>query len=556
MPASGNWPLTQTQSILVFIDSIRRMNRDVIRSALLYLLLANSVWGQARYHYVEDATVKPPAVPREFRAAWIATVANIDWPSKPGLPVQEQKNEMIAILDRAYQLRMNAVILQVRPTADAIYPSKLEPWSWYLTGKMGQAPRPYYDPLLFTITEARKRRLEVHAWFNPFRARHPSCKGNVSANHITKLRPDLIRKYGSLEWLDPGDPQVQSHSLSVILDVLKRYDLDGIHIDDYFYPYPVKLRDGKVRSFPDSKTYLRYRRAGGRLTVDDWRRDNVNRFVKHLYAAIKRTKPWVKFGISPFGIWRPGYPKQIKGMDAFKTLYADALLWWQLGWVDYLAPQLYWSIADQGQSFPVLLKWWAAQNKQKRHLWPGISIAGTRSDRHPFEILKQINATRLQAGVDGQIHYGMNCILTNRQNIAYYLQKNAYKSFVLPPASPWLTTKRVTKPRLLFGIRPNSDIAAFTWRPTGEEPKYWILQERFGNEWKTSILPGGQKTKYVEGNLATRLPGQIALTPIDRYGQSGPPFRATRRPVKPAVTLRSRPLPTKAPERYKMQPAK
>lgn len=531
------------------------MSADVIRPALFILLLANALFGQTRFAYVEDPTVKPPGIAREFRAAWIATVANIDWPSKPGLPVQQQKNEMIAILDRAYQLRMNAVILQVRPTADAIYPSRLEPWSWYLTGKMGEAPKPYWDPLKFTIDEARKRRLEVHAWFNPFRARHPSCKGNVAANHITKLRPDLVRRYGSLEWLDPGDPQVQSHSLRVILDVLKRYDVDGIHIDDYFYPYPNKTRAGKVIPFPDTKTYTRYRSAGGKLNVKDWRRDNVNRFVKHLYTAVKREKPWVKFGISPFGIWRPGYPKQIKGMDAYDVLYADALLWWQLGWVDYLAPQLYWSIADKGQSFPVLLNWWAAQNKMKRHLWPGLSIAGTRSDRHPNEILRQINATRLQSGVDGQIHYGMNCILTNRQNIAVYLQRNAYQEYLLPPASPWLTNTKPKKPRLFFGDRPEQNVATFNWRHTDTQPKYWVLQERIGTKWFTSVLPGGQRTKFFQGNLSTRLPTQVALTPIDRYGQAGPPFLASRS-TNQLRSLRTRPQTRKQVERYRMEPAK
>ncbi|MBT6148730.1 MAG: family 10 glycosylhydrolase, partial [Gemmatimonadetes bacterium] len=388
---------------------------------------------------------------REFRAVWVATVDNIDWPSEPGLPTQQQKSEALAILDNAVALGLNAIVLQVRPHCDALYPSTLEPWSSYLTGVQGTPPSPYYDPLQLWTNEAHARGLELHAWFNPFRADHPANPSEMAPDAIALRSPELAVTLGDkgYRWLDPSRQEVHDHSLAVIRDVVERYDIDGIHLDDYFYPYP-SYNDGQ--DFPDDMTWARYVDGGGDLNRSDWRRHHVDRFVERLYRVVKSTKPSVKVGISPFGIWRPGYPKQIKGMDAFKTLYADALLWWQLGWVDYLAPQLYWSIADQGQSFPVLLKWWAAQNKQKRHLWPGISIAGTRSDRHPFEILKQINATRLQAGVDGQIHYGMNCILTNRQNIAYYLQKNAYKSFVLPPASPWLTTKRVTKPRLLFGI--------------------------------------------------------------------------------------------------------
>lgn len=521
----------------------------MIRIALFLCLLSPVLGSSAgtRYRYVEDSNVTPPPLVREFRGAWIATVANIDWPSKPGLSVERQKTEMIAILDRARQLRMNAVILQVRPTSDAIYPSKLEPWSYYLTGKMGQPPKPYYDPLAFTISEAKKRMLEVHAWFNPFRARHPSAKGNVSPKHITQQRPELIRRYGSLEWLDPGDPQVQSHSLRVILDVLQRYDVDGIHIDDYFYPYPLKRRDGGVVPFPDAKTYARYQRAGGKLARDDWRRDNVNRFVKHLYTSVKRHKPWVSFGISPFGIWRPGYPKSIKGMDAYATLYADALSWWQLGWVDYLTPQLYWSIEAKGQSFPVLLNWWAAQNKMGRHLWPGMSVRGTTEDRHPFEILKQVGAARSQSGVSGHVHYGMNSILTNRLGIAHYLQNHAYQTPALVPASPWLTSRRMPKPKLMFGSRENGNLAAFHWRPrTTTEAKYWVIQEKLGTNWTTTFLPGGQKSKFVHGPLDTRLPDAVAVTPIDLYGVAGVPFRA-RRHVIPA--LRAQPPPAPRPGR-------
>jgi len=498
--------------------------------SIVLLLSCLRVIGQATFRYVEDGRVNAPPVAREFRAAWIATVANIDWPSQPGLPPEQQRTEMIAILDRAYHLRMNAVILQVRPTSDALYPSKLEPWSWYLTGKMGEAPDPYYDPLLFTIREAHRRNLEVHAWFNPFRARHPSATGVVSPQHITRRRPDLVREYASLEWLDPGDPQVQSHALSVILDVLHRYDVDGIHIDDYFYPYPEKTRAGKIIPFPDAQTYARYRRAGGRLKVEDWRRDNVNRFVRHLYVAIKQKKPWVKFGISPFGIWRPGHPKEIKGMDAYDSLYADALTWWQLGWVDYLAPQLYWSIDQPAQSFPVLLNWWAAQNKKGRHLWPGISVRGTTEDRHPNEVLRQVGAVRRQPRATGQIYWGMNSILTNRLGVAHQLQQRAYTTPALVPASPWLTPTLPAKPQLHFGIRADKTLAAFHWQSGSTNAvSKWILQQNDGGEWTTRILPGGQHSVFIHPPFERNLPGAVVLTPIDRAGVAGSPFRATRR---------------------------
>ena len=497
---------------------------------ILLLCLGASAMAQGTFRFVEDARIEAPPVAREFRAAWIATVANIDWPSKPGLSPEEQRTEMIAILDRAYHLRMNAVILQVRPTSDAMYPSKLEPWSWYLTGRMGEAPEPYYDPLLFTIREAHRRNLEVHAWFNPFRARHPSAKGTVSPKHITRRRPDLVREYASLEWLDPGEPQVQSHALSVILDVLHRYDVDGIHIDDYFYPYPEKTRSGRIISFPDAKTYARYRRAGGRLELHDWRRDNVNRFVRHLYGAIKEKKPWVKFGISPFGIWRPGYPKTIKGMDAYESLYADALTWWQLGWVDYLAPQLYWGIDDQAQSFPVLLNWWSAQNKRGRHLWPGISVRGTRENREPVEVLRQVAVVRQQPRVTGQIYWGMNSILTNRLGVAHQLQQRAYPTAALVPASPWLSPTPPAKPQLSFGIRPDQTLAALHWQPGSTNAVHkWILQQRDDREWKTRILPGGQNSVFIHPPFDRNLPRAVVLTPVDRAGVSGPSFSAVRR---------------------------
>lgn len=488
------------------------------------------VSAQKRYSYVEVTDVALPTLPREFRAAWVATVGNIDWPSKPGLPVAKQKAEMIAILNRLQALKMNAVILQVRPTADALYPSKLEPWSWYLTGNMGQQPHPYYDPISFTIEQARRRGIEFHAWFNPFRARHPTCKGAVSKQHITRRRPDLVRKYGSLEWMDPGHPEVVAQSLRVIMDVVKRYDLDGVHIDDYFYPYPVKDRRGKVIDFPDRTTYQRYRSTGGKLAVADWRRDNVNRFVRTLYASIKKTKPWVKVGISPFGIWRPGHPPQIRGMDAYEEIYANALLWWQQGWVDYFTPQLYWPINPPAQSFPVLLKWWAAQNIQHRHLWPGISIWGTKGGRKAEEVVNQVAAARHQADVHGQVLYGMNGLLTNAVGVASALSRKVYTTRVLPPASPWLSSKRPAKPQVSFGLDPVSKLAGFHWRidsPTA--PRHWIMQTRIGGRWNSRILSGKEKTFFIRGDLIAQLPDYFALSAVDRNGVQGPPIVARKR---------------------------
>jgi len=238
----------------------------------------------------EESSIKPPAPMREFRAAWVATVANIDWPSRKGLSTGEQKAELLAILDRAAHLKLNAVIFQVRPACDALYASEIEPWSEFLTGTMGKAPEPYYDPLSFAIEEAHKRGLELHAWFNPYRAGHPSAKSPVSPNHITKARPQLVRHYGKQVWLDPGEKEVQEYSLSVVMDVLRRYDIDGVHFDDYFYPYKELDRSGNEVDFPDDTSWKRFG-ATGKLERDDWRRQNVDSFVQKVYDSIKATKP-------------------------------------------------------------------------------------------------------------------------------------------------------------------------------------------------------------------------------------------------------------------------
>src|SRR5262245_29382097 len=295
------------------------------------------------------SSARPPAVQRELRGAWIASVKNIDWPSKPGLSAAQQQTELVALLDRCAQLHLNAVFFQVRPACDALYESTLEPWSECLTGTMGRSPG--YDPLAFAVREARRRGLELHAWFNPFRARRPGATGAVARDHISKTRPSLVKSYGTSLWLDPAEREVQDHSLRVVLDVVKRYDVDGVHFDDYFYPYEEKDRQGRPLPFPDDSSWKRYLARGGQLARNDWRRDNVNTFVRQLQGSVRAQKTWVKFGISPFGIWRPGYPPSVKGLDAYDTLYADARRWLVEGWVDYLAPQLYWPTDAPEQSF-------------------------------------------------------------------------------------------------------------------------------------------------------------------------------------------------------------
>lgn len=360
---------------------------SILNSILVMMLLAALVVnsGCATIKTAAENTIDPAKVPeilREFRAVWVASVDNIDWPSEPGLPVARQKAELRALMDRAALLNMNAIILQVRPSADALYRSPYEPWSEYLTGEQGKAPEPLYDPLEFAIKEAHRRGLELHAWFNPFRAYHYAAKSGFSSDHIKNTCPELVLDYGRYYWLDPGQKEARQYSINVIMDVVRRYDIDGVHLDDYFYPYAELDEEGKAIPFPDSTSYARYVEEYGLMELGDWRRQNVNRFVEHLKKEIKKEKPDVRFGISPFGIWRPGYPEQIEGFDAYNHIYADSRKWLREGWIDYFTPQLYWPIEQISQSYPALLQWWHQQNYYQRHLWPGnyTSRVGKLSD--------------------------------------------------------------------------------------------------------------------------------------------------------------------------------
>ena len=463
------------------------------------------------------STVSPPALPREFRGAWVATVGNIDWPSKAGLTTAEQKTEFFALLDRAVLLKLNALVLQVRPGCDALYLSRLEPWSEYLTGTMGRAPEPYYDPLAFAVEEAHRRGLELHAWFNPFRARHNSARSPVAATHLSKTRPDLVRTYGKLLWLDPAERPVQDHCISVILDVLRRYDIDGVHLDDYFYPYPEKDAAGKSLAFPDGKTWQAYVKVGGKLTREDWRRENVNRFIQRLHEVIKAEKPWVKFGISPFGIWRPGNPPSVKGLDAYDSLFADSRRWLASGWLDYCSPQLYWNIDAKEQSFPELLKWWAGQNPLHRHLWPGLSLSPIGGTPRPAqEIVNQLKLTRAQAGAGGSLLWSMKRLAQNRDGIADALRQDAFTQPALVPASPWLGNQPPGKPRLAQGADATSGTTLLQWEPAvANEPiRWWLVQAKTGGRWAAQLHPANQRSMTITGDATEA----IAITALDRNG--------------------------------------
>jgi len=471
---------------------------------------------RAAEQYV-PSNIRLPAVPREFRGVWLASVKNIDWPSRPGLTTAQQKSELRALLDRAQQFRLNAVFLQVRPSCDALYASRIEPWSEYLAGRMGQPPSPFYDPLAFAVEEAHQRGLELHAWFNPYRARHTAALSPVSLDHISRTRPHLVKTYGKSLWLDPGAREVQEHSLSVVKDVVQRYDIDGVHFDDYFYPYPEKDEKGRPLAFPDGPSWGQYQKGGGRLGREDWRRENVNLFIVRVSQSIKALKPRVKFGIAPFGIWRPGHPPQIKGLDAYDDLYADARKWLRDGWLDYMAPQLYWGEERRETSFRALLHWWAGENTHHRHLWPGLDISRVGGSRAPEEIVEQVRATRAQSGADGNILWGARALTENRRGLAEVLARQVYQQPALPPAYPWLDRQPPGQPQILAGLSASGEVRV-TCQPTGSEPiQWWLVQTRASGLWTSTIVRGTQsETVFTFQNK----PEVIGVSAVDNCGNS------------------------------------
>jgi uncharacterized lipoprotein YddW (UPF0748 family) len=472
---------------------------------------------------VVDSTHEIPPMPREARGVWIASVSNMDWPSAPDLHADSQKAELRALLDRVVQLRMNLVILQVRAAGDALYPSSLEPWSEYLSGVMGRPPEPFYDPLAFAIDEAHARGLELHAWFNPYRARHPSSKSEIAPQHLSRARPDLVRTYGTHLWMDPGEPEVQNHTLRVILDVVSRYDVDGVHIDDYFYPYIENdPRTKRPIDFPDAPSWSRYLAAGGTLSRHDWRRSNVNKLVQRLHEDIRATKPWVKFGISPFGIWRPGHPESVRGLDAYVELYADSRKWLNNGWLDYFAPQLYWHSASPQQRYTDLMEWWVDENRQERHIWIGNAAYRVRGSQGwpPDELVNQISLTRANRGASGNIHFNMRSLFTNQGGVADAL-RSTYSYDALMPPTPWLDREPPQGPH----IRLLGDSLEIYPQGT-ERPVLYAVRMKFNDGWRAETIPASQ-LRYTVVRASGLLPAVIGVTAVDRNGNESDAVKIT-----------------------------
>ena len=392
---------------------------------------------------------------REFRAAWLATVVNLDWPPSSGQTTEAQKAALVEILDGLHELNVNVVLFQVRTECDAFYNSAYEPWSYWLTGRQGEAPDPYYDPLAFAIEECRKRGMELHAWFNPYRAERSEGSYALSAEHVASEHPEWTFVKDGLRMLDPGLPDVREYVTSVIMDVVRNYDVDGVHFDDYFYPYSGMLLE-------DDATFQNYSR--GFTSRSDWRRDNVNLLMQMVNDSIHAAKPHVKFGVSPFGIWKNGVPSGIVGMDAYSQIYCDAIAWLQDGSVDYLTPQCYWKIGG-GQDYIKLSRWWADQCETRgRHFYPGHG-AYRITDWTANEMPNQVNEDRSNAKTTGSVFFRVwDGLLDNPLGFADSLKNNFYRYPALPPVFEWGDTLKPNAPQnARFARLPDKPIDALQW---------------------------------------------------------------------------------------------
>lgn len=436
----------------------------------------------------QDAGAAPRVSPsvRELRGAWVASVDNIDWPSRPGLSVSKQREELDAILDVAASMRLNALFFQVRPACDALYKSELEPWSEWLTGTQGKAPSERWDPLEHAVEGAHQRGLELHAWINPFRARHRAATSSIVDRHKAKA---WMVKYGEELWLDPSQKGARDHTLAVVVDIVRRYDVDGIHMDDYFYPYPVK-----GQSFPDDASYADYVRAGGKLDRADWRRMNVDAMVEALHSGIKQQKPKVRFGISPFGIVRPGIPAGIEaGVDQYRDLYADVAHWVAQRWCDYVAPQLYWPVAQQKQSYATLLEWWGKNVPEQMHLLVGnYTTRAARGEKgwSLDELVDQIERTRGVPRAAGNIHFSMKVLRDDIGGVRTRLRASAYELPALPPAWPWLDAEPPKAPQIRVAHADGDVEVRWTADP---EARLRALYLACGDRWLLIEVVSGKK---------------------------------------------------------------
>ena len=415
-----------------------------------------------------------------MRAVWIATVENIDWPVNRNSSSRQQQEEMRKMLDGLAENNINAIVFQARPTADAFFLSPLEPWSKYLTGTQGKRPEPYYDPLQFIIEEAHRRCMEVHVWLNPYRVVNGNGTNSLSKDHLYNKQRELFVNYGGKYYFDPGLDETRDFLNKVVKDMVERYDVDAIHFDDYFYPYPV---DGK--DFPDNESFRKYPR--GYTNKADWRRNNVNMVIEELHQTIKNVKPWVDFGVSPFGVWRndnvdPAGSATRAGIQNYDDLYADILKWLKDGTIDYVVPQLYWEIGKKVADYEVLLKWWS-ENSFKRNLYIGLyaSALGIKNEpawKKPNELARQLRLNQKYPEVSGAMFFSAKSFLKNLQGLNDSLKTDFYRYKAICPETNSTKKTIATQPQNIRILKDHKE-TVLIWdkveKEEGEEIAYYII---------------------------------------------------------------------------------
>lgn len=453
----------------------------------------------------------------EMRAIWIATVNNIDWPSSPGLPVEKQKEEFIELLDLVKQYNMNTVMFQIRPAADAFYSSPIEPWSQWLTGGQGKAPDPIYDPLDFAIKECRKRGIDIHAWLNPYRA--VTDTANItSPYHITNIHPEWFLTYGKTVYFDPGLPETRDYVAGVVADIVRRYDIDAIHMDDYFYPY----RIAKV-NFPDDSSFVKYPRGFSPEMREEWRRDNVDLIIKQISDSIKLIKSWVEFGISPFGVWRniakdsTGSNTQA-GQTNYDDLYADILKWQKKGWIDYITPQIYWQIGKKVADYAILADWWSHNTygcqlyigQAPYRIGPKVSEKPWRTSR---EIIKQLRLNKTYPNIQGSVYFSAKVFRKNPLNLKQKLLRKYYRLPSLTPSNINITPILPDRPEGTV-IMVNSNSLNLSWTRGSNVKKFVIYKFRKG---RPADINNPENIYIVTSDTYVNIPFNREIDPLKYY---------------------------------------
>ncbi len=512
-----------------FLHLPQKKIKTRMQRAIRYILLITIV--------LQTSITQATSPKREFRGVWIATVNNLDWPSKAGQSPKIQKRELIDMLDTLEKINFNAVIFQIRPAADAFYRSKTEPWSAYLTGQQGKSPSENWDPLQFIVEECHKRGMELHAWMNPFRVQQ-NMNDKLSDKNVAVRHPDWLVTYGNRTYLDPGIPAVRDYINQVVEEVVRNYDIDAIHFDDYFYPYPIANS-----SFPDSLSFKLYNRGFFADQMDNWRRSNVDLIISKLSNTIKRIKPAVKFGISPFGVWenytvKPNGSVTNAGTTNFSSLFADVIKWQQNGWIDYILPQIYWEIGHPTVDYVTLANWWNDQ-AFGRHVYIGHALYKLSEGTSPAwksnrEMPEQIAISRKLNHIEGGAFFRMKHIDMNPQGFKDQLETSIYKDKALVPIMNWIDSIAPVPPKKIIAkgfLRKNKISIIYSKKtPVSSDTEGYIIyasgtKDSVNIDHSSAIVQFTKEpvVKISDLNLPAKTKSYIWITAVDRLHNESTP---------------------------------